>query len=112
MQRKTLHKKISKEIILATNTKSQQRHQDNIEILNLLIILEQLGESYMHDPYTLKNSLGVYDTDGNFEIPKNFGYSNIVTTLYLIKTRMAYNEIKKKLFTTSMNYLPPTMTGI
>ena len=88
-----IYTKIAKEIRLVSVDASSSLAEDNIETLNLLFVLQRLGREYELDANSLCIALCI-PIDLTSQFPTNFGYFQIVTTLYLCHIDSKYAEIK------------------
>ena len=93
--RHTIYSKISKEadFVLTNFHRKSKTTESNIEILNLIIALKKLHDSYGLSVKKLKNILG-FDKVVGF---KRLNYFHIITLLYYIEDKAVYSELKKEI---------------
>lgn len=91
----TIYSKISKEadFVLTNFHRKSKTHETNIEILNLIIALKKLDDSYGLSVKKLKEILGIDNKDGF----KRLNYFHIITILYYIEDNAAYSELKTEI---------------
>jgi hypothetical protein len=94
--RHSIFSKIAKEAdFVLTNFHRKSKHNEtNIETLNLLIALKKLDESYLFSEKRLKELFGVNDDKTNLS---KLNYFHIVTLLYYIENKPAFNKFKSEI---------------
>lgn len=91
----TIYSKISKEadFVLTNFHRKSKTSETNIEILNLILALKKLDDSYGLSVKKLKEILGIDKTDGF----KRLNYFQIITLLYYIENKAVYSDLKKEI---------------
>lgn len=91
----TIYSKISKEAdyVLTNYHRKSKTSETNIEILNLIIALKKLDDSYGLSVKKLKEILGI-DNKNSF---KRLNYFHIITILYYIENKAVYSELKTEI---------------
>lgn len=91
----TIYSKISKEadFVLTNFHRKSKTSETNIEILNLIIALKKLDDSYGLSVKKLKEILGIDNKDGF----KRLNYFHIITILYYIENKALYSELKTEI---------------
>lgn len=92
-----IYTKISQEIKLATHSSSTANQEDNIETLNLLLVLQHLGEQYSLDSAGLSSALKIETTESGFSIPKTFSYFQAAIAIYMARDTNKYKDLKKSI---------------
>lgn len=95
--------KIAQEIKSHAASQAMGEHDDNIEQLNLLLVLQQLGDEYTLDRKGLIQALGLSYESGKPAIPNRFGYFQIATSIYLIANDTRHKELKDALVSHILN---------
>lgn len=90
----TIYSKISKEadFVLTNFHRKSKTSETNIEILNLILALKKLDDSYGLSVKKLKEILGIDKLDGF----KRLNYFHIITLLYYIENKAVYADLKKE----------------
>lgn len=88
-----IHIKIAQEINSTILSTPSNHQEDNIETLNILLALQQLGEEYSLDEPALARALMIQSKDGSYLIPNDFGYFQAATSIYLSSNRQKYKNI-------------------
>lgn len=88
-----IYSKISKEadFVLTNFHRKSKSSETNIEILNLILALKKLNDSYGLSVKKLKEILGIDKADGF----KRLNYFHIITLLYYIENKTDYSDLKK-----------------
>lgn len=91
----TIYSKISKEadFVLTNFHRKSKTSETNIEILNLILALKKLDDSYGLSIKKLKEILGIDKSDGF----KRLNYFHIITLLYYIENKAVYADLKKEI---------------
>ena len=91
----TIYSKISKEadFVLTNFHRKSKTSETNIEILNLILALKKLDDSYGLSVKKLKEILGIDKADGF----KRLNYFHIITLLYYIENKAIYADLKKEI---------------
>jgi hypothetical protein len=91
----TIYSKISKEadFVLTNFHRKSKTSETNIEILNLIIALKKLDDSYGLSVKKLKEILGIDNKNGF----KRLNYFHIITILYYIENKAVYSELKTEI---------------
>lgn len=91
----TIYSKISKEadFVLTNFHRKSKTSETNIEILNLILALKKLDDSYGLSVKKLKEILGIDKSDGF----KRLNYFHIITLLYYIENKAVYADLKKEI---------------
>lgn len=91
----TIYSKISKEadFVLTNFHRKSKTSETNIEILNLILALKKLDDSYGLSVKKLKEILGIDKADGF----KRLNYFHIITLLYYIENKAVYADLKKEI---------------
>lgn len=91
----TIYSKISKEadFVLTNFHRKSKTSETNIEILNLILALKKLDDSYGLSVKKLKEILGIDKLDGF----KRLNYFHIITLLYYIENKAVYADLKKEI---------------
>lgn len=91
----TIYSKISKEadFVLTNFHRKSKTSETNIEILNLILALKKLDDSYGLSVKKLKEILGIDKADGF----KRLNYFHIITLLYYIENKAVYSDLKKEI---------------
>ena len=91
----TIYSKISKEadFVLTNFHRKSKTSETNIEILNLILALKKLDDSYGLSVKKLKEILGIDEADGF----KRLNYFHIITLLYYIENKAVYAILKKEI---------------
>ena len=91
----TIYSKISKEadFVLTNFHRKSKTSETNIEILNLILALKKLDDSYGLSVKKLKEILGIDKADGF----KRLNYFSIITLLYYIENKAVYADLKKEI---------------
>lgn len=91
----TIYSKISKEadFVLTNFHRKSKTSETNIEILNLILALKKLDDSYGLSVKKLKEILGINKADGF----KRLNYFHIITLLYYIENKAVYADLKKEI---------------
>jgi hypothetical protein len=91
----TIYSKISKEadFVLTNFHRKSKTSETNIEILNLILALKKLDDSYGLSIKKLKEILGIDKADGF----KRLNYFHIITLLYYIENKAVYADLKKEI---------------
>lgn len=91
----TIYSKISKEadFVLTNFHRKSKTSETNIEILNLILALKKLDDSYRLSVKKLKEILGIDKADGF----KRLNYFHIITLLYYIENKAVYADLKKEI---------------
>jgi hypothetical protein len=91
----TIYSKISKEadFVLTNFHRKSKTSETNIEILNLILALKKLDDSYGLSIKKLKEILGIDKADGF----KRLNYFHIITLLYYIENKAVYSDLKKEI---------------
>ncbi|MCU0350334.1 MAG: RNA-directed DNA polymerase [Flavobacterium sp.] len=91
----TIYSKISKEadFVLTNFHRKSKTSETNIEILNLILALKKLDDSYGLSVKKLKEILGIDKEDGF----KRLNYFHIITLLYYIENKAVYSDLKKEI---------------
>jgi hypothetical protein len=89
--------KISQEIKLAMRSSIIANQDDNIETLNLLLVLEHLGEEYSLDSIGLSSIFKIVTTETGFSVPKKFSYFQAVIAIYILRDDDKYKILKKSI---------------
>jgi hypothetical protein len=91
----TIYSKISKEadFVLTNFHRKSKTSETNIEILNLILALKKLDDSYGLSVKKLKEILGIDNADGF----KRLNYFHIITLLYYIENKAVYADLKKEI---------------
>jgi hypothetical protein len=97
----TIYSKISKEadFVLTNFHRKSKTSETNIEILNLILALKKLDESYALSIKKLKEILGIDKRDGF----KRLNYFHIITLLYYIENKAIYADLKTEIENTVEN---------
>jgi hypothetical protein len=97
----TIYSKISKEadFVLTNFHRKSKTSETNIEILNLILALKKLDESYALSIKKLKEILGIEKSDGF----KRLNYFHIITLLYYIENKTIYADLKTEIENTVEN---------
>ncbi|MCO5234358.1 MAG: RNA-directed DNA polymerase [Chitinophagales bacterium] len=87
----TVYSKISKEadFVLTNFYRKSKTTETNIEILNLILALKKLDESYALSVKKLKELFGIDKKEGL----KSLNYFHIITLLYYIENKAIYSEL-------------------
>ncbi|MGQ3001686.1 MAG: antiviral reverse transcriptase Drt3b [Hydrogenophaga sp.] len=93
MARKRVFAKISSEIKMIVGN-SHSEVGDNIEIINLILILKSLGPDYSFDVNLLAKAFGLNRVGGSWILPREFGYFQIASLIYLIGDSAAHEEMR------------------
>lgn len=90
-----VYSKISKEadFVLTNFQRKSKTTETNIEILNLILALKKLDDSYALSLKKLKEILGIDKKDGI----KRLNYFHIITLLYYIENKAVYTELKTEI---------------
>ena len=88
----TIYSKISKEadFVLTNFLRKSKTSETNIEILNLILALKKLDDSYGLSVKKLKEILGIDKADGF----NRLNYFHIITLLYYIENKAVYSDLK------------------
>lgn len=91
----TIYSKIAKEadFVLTNFHRKSKTSETNIEILNLILALKKLDDSYGLSVKKLKEILGIDKADGF----KRLNYFHIITLLYYIENKAVYSDLKKEI---------------
>lgn len=91
----TIYSKISKEadFVLTNFHRKSKTSETNIEILNLILALKKLDDSYGLSVKKLKEILSIDKSDGF----KRLNYFHIITLLYYIENKAVYADLKKEI---------------
>lgn len=91
----TIYSKISKEadFVLTNFHRKSKTSETNIEILNLILALKKLDDSYGLSIKKLKEIIGIDKADGF----KRLNYFHIITLLYYIENKAVYADLKKEI---------------
>lgn len=91
----TIYSKISKEadFVLTNFHRKSKTSETNIEILNLILALKKLDDSYGLSVKKLKEILGIEKAEGL----KRLNYFHIITLLYYIENKAVYSDLKKEI---------------
>lgn len=91
----TIYSKISKEadFVLTNFHRKSKTSETNIEILNLILALKKLDDSYGLSVKKLKEVLGIDKADGFIRL----NYFHIITLLYYIENKAVYADLKKEI---------------
>jgi len=91
----TIYSKISNEadFVLTNFHRKSKTSETNIEILNLILALKKLDDSYGLSVKKLKEILGIDKADGF----KRLNYFHIITLLYYIENKAVYADLKKEI---------------
>lgn len=91
----TIYSKISKEadFVLTNFHRKSKTSETNIEILNLILALKKLDDSYGLSVKKLKEILGIDKADGFMRL----NYFHIITLLYYIENKAVYADLKKEI---------------
>ncbi len=91
----TIYSKISKEadFVLTNFHRKSKTSEANIEILNLILALKKLDDSYALSVKKLKEILSIDKADSF----KRLNYFHIITLLYYIENKAVYDELKKEI---------------
>lgn len=91
----TIYSKISKEVdfVLTNFHRKSKTSETNIEILNLILALKKLDDSYGLSVKKLKEIFGIDKVDGF----KRLNYFHIITLLYYIENKAVYSDLKKEI---------------
>lgn len=91
----TIYSKISKEadFVLTNFHRKSKTSETNIEILNLILALKKLDDSYGLSVKKLREILGIDKTEGF----KRLNYFHIITLLYYIENKPVYSDLKKEI---------------
>ncbi|WP_426389524.1 antiviral reverse transcriptase Drt3b [Variovorax sp. R-27] len=89
--------KISQEIKLSIASGRSGDEGDGIEKLNLLLVLQNLGGQHVLDGVNLPAALNVSSKSEKFVFPKNYGYFQMATTLYIIENMPEHKGFKDAL---------------
>jgi hypothetical protein len=92
-----VYTKISQEIRLATHSSSTTDQEDNIETLNLLLVLQHLGEQYSLDSASLSSTLKIKTTESGFSVPKQFSYFQAAIAIYIARDVNKYKDLKNSI---------------
>jgi len=87
----SISKKIYDETVYLIKNIVQDNNHSNVELLNLLISLKDLGEDYLLQADALNNLL---DIDKQID---NFTYFHLCIILYYIQDNLQYDKIKKEI---------------
>lgn len=74
--------------------KNKASEHTQVETLQLLIVLGEIGKEYWLDDRVLRRYFGVKDDCGKLEIPKGLHYFSIVVLLFYMKNKKRYNELR------------------
>lgn len=91
----TIYSKISKEadFVLTNFQRKSKNAETNIEILNLILALKKLDDSFSLSAKKLRELLGIEKIDGF----KRINYFHIITLLYYIENKPSYSELKAEI---------------
>uniref|UniRef100_UPI000B031250 hypothetical protein n=1 Tax=Hydrogenophaga flava TaxID=65657 RepID=UPI000B031250 len=76
-----------------------ENNEDNIEAINLLFVHCTLGPQYQLNQLTFSKALGFRLENGLFSIPKEFGYFQIVSSIYVNSRTLKSDDITNLLTT-------------
>jgi len=91
----SIYSKISKEadFVLTNFHRKSKTSETNIEILNLILALKKLDDSYGLSVKKLREILGIDKAEGF----KRLNYFHIITLLYYIENKAVYADLKKEI---------------
>ena len=87
----SISKKIYDETVYLIKNIGQDKNHSNVELLNLLISLKDLGDDYLLQADALNDLL---DIDKHID---DFTYFHLIIILYYIQDNTKYDKIKKKI---------------